>query len=610
MPICYNLTMSRILIVGNILKDVYLRLDERQNTFEKDEDETPWLDLSFDGESHPYFRRTSVYGGAAITLEVFSKFSLKASVIGSKIYFEDNEIIVPEKSSTNYRYILCHGEDISYFVPSERLRTNWEDPQEMIDWIFVDRSASLTPKLVQDIKKYLSFSKNTQLAVHIDKHPTRDVMELAKDATLVFVENQSENLITSGKICKIKDNSVELDGQKKEWNLSKTDLMTHLTVYSIASASIFSAIIQGKSVNDALLFAKLNVENSTINKTLDFEKLEQLVKEAKNGNSNMRLIAASLVTPGKGILAADESGGSIKKKFASMNIEDTEQNRRDYRNIFFTTPEIENYVSGVILFDETSKQKADDGRNFVEFLSAKGIIPGIKVDKGLVNFPNSAEKYTEGLDGLTERLDEYYKSGLRFAKWRAAFEIAENIPTARAVLKNCEILAEYAKKCQDSQIVPIVEPEVVHDGNYGIKTCAKMTGQILDVLFEKLADKKVRLDACILKVNMILAGKQFPVQSTPEEVGYATAEVLRAHVPKELAGVVFLSGGQTPEQATANLQAVTNNGPFPWPVTFSFARALQDPALNAWGGDNTNTETARKAFYARLVANTDALKKH
>ena len=182
--------MSNILIVGNILKDVYLRLDERQNTFEKDEDKTPWLDLSFDGESHPYFRRTSVYGGAAITLEVFSKFSLKASVIGSKIYFEDNEIIVPEKSSTNYRYILCHGEDISYFVPSERLRTNWEDPQEMIDWIFVDRSASLTPKLVQDIKKYLSFSKNTQLAVHIDKHPTRDVMELAKDATLVFVENQ------------------------------------------------------------------------------------------------------------------------------------------------------------------------------------------------------------------------------------------------------------------------------------------------------------------------------------------------------------------------------------------------------------------------------------
>jgi fructose-bisphosphate aldolase class I len=311
--------------------------------------------------------------------------------------------------------------------------------------------------------------------------------------------------------------------------------------------------------------------------------------------------------PGKGILAADESGGSIHKKFETMFIPDDEQHRRDYRNIFFTTPELEKYVSGVILFDETARQTADNGKTFVEYLNDRGVIPGIKVDQGLVNFENSDEKYTQGLDGLPDRLKEYYDMGARFAKWRAAFEVTDHSPSDMAIQKNCEILASYASDCQAANIVPIVEPELVYDGDYPIEKNIEYTGKILDQLFVELEKKQINLAGCILKVNMVLAGKRQEKQSTPEEVGHETAKVLREHVPSELAGVVFLSGGQSVTQATDNLQAVTNEGPIPWPVTFSFARALQDPALQAWQGNNENADAAREAFRLRLVANAEAL---
>lgn len=318
--------------------------------------------------------------------------------------------------------------------------------------------------------------------------------------------------------------------------------------------------------------------------------------------------AKKLMAPGKGILAADESGGSIHKKFESMNIPDDEQHRRDYRNIFFTTPDLEKYVSGVILFDETARQIADDGKTFIDYLKNRGVISGIKVDQGLVNFENSDEKYTQGLDGLPERLKEYYEMGARFAKWRAAFEVTDHSPSMMAIQKNCEILADYARDCQAANIVPIVEPELVYDGDYTIEQNIEYTGKILDCLFDELAKKHINLAGCLLKVNMVLAGKKQAKQSTPAEVGRATAQVLRQHVPRELAGIVFLSGGQSVTQATENLQEVTNNGPFPWTVTFSYARALQDPALKAWQGNNDNADAARSAFRERLIANADALK--
>ena len=308
-------------------------------------------------------------------------------------------------------------------------------------------------------------------------------------------------------------------------------------------------------------------------------------------------------------MAADESGGNIHQKFEGLMIPDDEAHRRDYRNILLSTPELDQYVNGVILFDETTRQNSDDGRDFVSYLTAHGIVPGVKVDEGLAEIDGLGENYTKGIENLKEKLPKYYAQGLRFCKWRAAFEIDLGKPSKKALTKNCKLLAEYAKACQDANMVPIVEPEVIYDGNYTIEQCADVTGKVLDMVFDELAKAGVKLDATILKVNMVLAGKKYPIQSSPEEVGRATADVLKSHVPENVAGVVFLSGGQTVEQATNNLQAVTNCGPFPWPVSFSFSRALQTPALEAWKGDNANTEAAQNAFRDRLAANKEALNK-
>ena len=601
--------MSEILIVGNVLKDVYLRLDERRDSFEEDERGVFWMNLGINGEGHNFFSRVPVFSGAVVTLEVLGKFGIEAKIAGSKAEFlEDGELKVGVETA-NYRYVLCKGEEIAYFVPSERKRTEFT-PEKGVKWIFVDRSANITRELSEKIKDFLSKNKSVRLAVYAPKKMNKNAAELVALADFVFSDGDLAWAEPRGKVCRFSETGAKIDGVEVDWTIPKKDLLTHLSVYSIAAASFLGASLKGKSVEDALLYAKENVENSKLDETLPFETLTERVEEEKEEGTNIRLIAASLVGNGKGILAADESGGSIHKKFEEAGIPDDYDHRRNYRNIFFTTEGLEKYVNGVILFDETARQLADDGRNFTEFLTAKGIIPGIKVDQGLVNFPSSSEKFTIGLKGLSERLNEYYEMGMRFAKWRAAFEITSSTPTKLAIRKNAEILADYALLCQKAKIVPIVEPEVVHDGDYSIEKCAKVTGEILDELFEHLKKKKVRLSATILKVNMVLSGKKFATQSTPEEVGEATARVLKAHVPKEIAGVVFLSGGQGVQQAMDNLQHVTNNGPFPFPVTFSFARALQAPALEAWRGKPENVQKAREAFRDRLIANAKALKRN
>ncbi|MDR2336709.1 MAG: fructose-bisphosphate aldolase class I, partial [Candidatus Nomurabacteria bacterium] len=415
--------------------------------------------------------------------------------------------------------------------------------------------------------------------------------------------------------------SAKLSGEEAsvKFHLNdKEELLTTSTVRSIISSTIFGALLLGRSLTEALLLAKYNVENATLHTVNSLKKLEEMARDKEyevvsagtaKVETEAEQTARQLMARGKGILAADESGGSIEKKFAARLIENNEKNRRDYRNIFLSLPDLNKYVSGAIMFDETVRQHADNGQNFVEFLSTRGVIPGIKVDQGLIDIPyHAGEKMTDGLNGLLDRMIEYHGLGLRFAKWRAAFEIKGGLPSEFAISENCEILAEYAVICQKVGITPIVEPEVVYDGDYSIDKCAEVTGRILAKLFEKLHEKSVILGGTILKTNMVLAGKQFAVQSTPEEVGAKTAEVLRANVPVETGGVVFLSGGQTVTQATDNLAAVIKHSPVPWAVTFSFARALQDPALSAWNGHNDNFEAAQNAFRARLVANTAVLK--
>lgn len=601
--------MSNILIIGNILKDVYLRMDERLNNFEIDESGTPWLDFGFDGSSHQFFRRISIYGGAAVALEVLNRFDLSARIAGSKMGFAGGEIVDNGQKAQSYRYMLCHGNKITYLVPDEREETKWVNPDGAVDWIFIDRSAGITDGLVKELKNFLSMSSRTRVAVYAAKDLTDADKKLLEIADMIFADNDlPTDLKSDASICYISDQEISLNGHKQAWRIERTDLMTHLTVHSIIAASVFAALVKDASVKDALRYAKINAENSSLSGTLAFDKIKSIADTQKTEETDIRMVAATMVAAGKGILAADESGGNIHGKFEAMMIPDDEQHRRDYRNVLLSTPELERYVNGVILFDETTRQKADDGRDFVSYLTAHGIIPGVKVDEGLENFPDSEEKYTKGIDGLKERLPKYYAAGLRFCKWRAAFEIDLGRPSELAILKNCQLLAEYAKICQDNNLVPIVEPEVVYDGNYTIEQSSEITGKILDILFDELAKTGVKLDATILKVNMVLAGKKYPIQSTPEEVGRFTATMLKSHVPENVAGVVFLSGGQTVEQATNNLQAVINNGPFPWPVTFSFSRALQTPALEAWKGNNDNTSAAQDAFKARLVANCEALK--
>ncbi len=609
--------MQSILIVGNVTKDVYLRLGDRKNHFETDQYGVKWLDFAFNNSHHDYYSRVSIYGGASISLEILSRFGFNASISGTPATFLDGQFIAKDVH-TSYRYILCQDDNTSHLEPSDPPYTTWKIPTDSPDWIYLDSSANISPKLATEIIDFLNLSHDTKLALYINSRNNQNanhISALLDRANLII---SSKKLNRDADYVYIDNSHISYMGRRVPWALSsKKDLLTRLSAYSTIAASVFGAIALGKEPGEALLLARANIQNSKLSNTSNLETLERSIvddyyrvekyNEKDETMSEIEVTAKQLMAPGKGILAADESGGSIHKKFEAMNIPDDEQHRRDYRNLFFTTPDLEKYVSGVILFDETARQVADDGSTFIDYLKKRGIISGIKVDQGLVNFENSDEKYTQGLDGLHERLKEYYEMGARFAKWRAAFEVTDQSPSMMAIQKNCEILADYARDCQSENIVPIVEPELVYDGDYTLEQNIEYTGKILDCLFDELAKKSIDLAGCILKVNMVLAGKRQAQQSTPEEVGRTTAQVLREHVPHELAGVVFLSGGQSVTQATDNLQAVTNNGPFPWTVTFSYARALQDPALKAWNGDNTNADAARSAFRERLIANTNAL---
>ena len=611
--------MQSILIIGNVTKDVYLRLDNRTNKFETDDKETKWLDISFDGSRHDYYARASIYGGASISLEVLSRFGLNANISGTPATFLDGQFIAKDVRTT-YRYILCQDENVSFLGPSEARYSTWEVPTNNPDWIYLDYSANISPKLSQEIIEYLNLSHTTKLAFCVDAHDDQSaphIRALIERANLVISDIQLRQKIENHVY--VANDHIEYQGERVFWSVDKDkDLMTRFSSHLTIAASIFGALALGKDSSEALLLARANIEKSNLSSTANLSTLEKEIADdyyrvEKTPIKDQNIVeieetAKKLLAPGKGILAADESGGSIHKKFEAMNIPDDEQHRRDYRNLFFTTPEIEKYITGIILFDETARQNADDGRNFIDYLNEKGIIAGIKVDQGLENFENSDEKYTKGLEGLDDRLAEYYKMGARFAKWRAAFEVTDHSPTNFAIEKNAEILADYALACQKASIVPIVEPELVYDGDYTIEQSIEYTGKILDQLFKSLAERNIDLPGCILKVNMVLAGKKQAQQSTPSEIGRATALTLRQHVPGDLAGIVFLSGGQSVEQATENLQEITNNGPYPWPVTFSYARALQGPALEAWKGDNANADIARQAFKERLIANCEALK--
>jgi fructose-bisphosphate aldolase class I len=322
-------------------------------------------------------------------------------------------------------------------------------------------------------------------------------------------------------------------------------------------------------------------------------------------STGLQGVARSLVAPGKGILAADESFSTIERRLAAVNLESTEETRRAYRELLFSAPGLGAYISGAILFDETIRQAAADGTPFPELLARQGIVPGIKVDTGakpLAGFPG--ETVTEGLDGLRERLAEYRALGARFSKWRAVIRIGGGIPTGACLRANAHALARFAVLSQEAGLVPVVEPEVLMDGDHSIERCQEVTEETLEAVFHELHRFRVELEAMLLKPSMVLAGKGCPAQAPVEEVAERTVRCLRRTVPAAVPGIVFLSGGQSDELATAHLNAMNRLGPHPWELSFSYGRALQAPALAAWAGRPENVEAAQRALLRRARLNS------
>lgn len=321
--------------------------------------------------------------------------------------------------------------------------------------------------------------------------------------------------------------------------------------------------------------------------------------------TELEATARAMVAPGRGILAADESTGTIKKRFEKVNVASSEETRRAYRDLLFSAAGAEQYISGVIMYDETLRQKSADGTPFPQFLAARGIVPGIKVDTGAKPLAlHPGETITEGLDGLRGRLAEYYEIGARFAKWRAVIDIGAGIPSRFAVKANAHALARYAALCQEAGIVPIVEPEVLMDGDHTLERCDEVTSATLQTVFDVLYAHGVHLEGIVLKPNMVISGKKCATQASPEQVAEATVRCLKRHVPAAVPGIAFLSGGQSEEDATAHLSLMNQLGPLPWELSFSYGRALQATALETWHGVTEKVQLAQRLFLKRARLNS------
>ncbi len=620
--VCYTKNMSKILIVGSVLKDVYLELDERQNQLEEDERGVNWLELGFNGTAHNYFHRTSVYGGAAVSLSVLNKLGIEASILSSRTEFKNGELKWVDNPA-GYRYIFSCKGGITYFVPGERKPTEWSTPssaQSNPDWILVDRSTTVSARLVDELKNFLKFSQGTKLAVHTEKYPTPLGRRLAEMADLLFVEEEppvhtEEKIVDKLELdqpdrqltCHISPRKIALSDAEESWSLDRADMMTHLTVYSTITATVLGVLSAGGTPADALLWARLNAEQATLQESLGAEKLQKLAQTEQAKRDNLKLIARSLMSGGKGVLAIDESRQTLAKRLAKFDIPNTHKNRHALYRLMLGLPELRNSISGVIMSEEVAKLKIDGQKSALELLTKLGIVPGVKVDLGLTKMAASDETVTLGREGLPERLRAYYNDGFRFAKWRAAFKIGKDQPSFFALEENAADLAHFARECQLVGLVPIVEPEVLAEGDFPIEKSAEVTAKVLETVFEKLAERQVDLRGCILKCNMVVAGTEAAEPATPNAVGLATAAILRHAVPRYLGGVLLLSGGQEAKMATKYLTAVMQNSPFPWPISFAFSRAFEEPILATWQGDPERQKAAQATFLRHLLANVDAL---
>lgn len=599
-------------MIGNVLKDVYLKLDERQNNFEQDERGIDWLDLSFNGAEHRFFRRTSVYGGAAVTLSVLGRLGINSQIMGSNAEYKNGEIIW-QGDPAGYRYIFCHHGEITYFVPSERKATDWQMPKDIPEWILVDRSTFISERLIDEIKNFRKFSPTTKLAVHAERDKSPLGQRLAEMADLLFVEEEppvhSEEKIVDkidlGQpekrlVCHITPQKIIFGEAEESWQLSRTDMMTHLTVYNTIVATILGVISSGGSLTDAVLWARINAEQATLDGSLSGRRLKELVAEERQKRANVTLVAKSLMTSRRGILAADEDNQTLTQRLVSFGIGVNAKTRADYRKLLLTTPELSEYTSGVILTAETARGKVQHAQTYLKYLTSRGIITGVKADRGQAHLKGTHETYTLGLDDLASRLREYYDEGFRFAKWHAKFIIKKDQPSYIAVEKNAKLLADFARECQLAGLVPMIESDISWSGDYSIEKSIEATDRVLLTIFGKLERRGVDLSSVILKTSVVAAGDNAVSPSTPREVGIATGAVLKHAVPKYIAGIEILSGGQESKAMTQNLSAIIEAGPYDWPVSFAFSRALQDPVMRTWKGKEANTKVAQATLRNKL----------
>lgn len=656
-----------ILAIGDIVTDAFIKLNENEARIDTEPDGSKRLSMPF-GSKPPYDEVEIVraVGPSPNASVAFARLGARAGLMaymgddlpGEEMLQYLNEqgvdtssISVAPGQKSNYWYVLRYGAERTILIKNESYDYTWQEPEQTPDWIYLSALDEASWELHVQIEQYLEKHPETKLVFQPGtfhfKWGAKKLASLYKRSYMSVMNREEATEVTGRDVNSIEDlfeglhnlgpsvaiitdgpnGSYASDGKKILSIPNYPDPAPPLDRTGAGDAfasTVTAAIAEGESLETALQWAAINSMNVCQHLgaqagLLNRDQIADYMRQAPDdfqatiiaGSDELTIheIAQKLVEHPKGIFAADQSGGSVETMFKTHSIESTEQTRRAYRQIFFTTPSIEQYVSGVILFDETARQSTDDGTPFIELLQERGIIPGIKVDGGLTPLPGfSGETVTAGLDGLAARLDEYRAMGLRFAKWRAALTITdEKTPSDAAIAANVHALARYALECQNADIVPIVEPEIVHTGNYSIETCRAVLAKTLDALFDELALLAVDRSAMILKTSMVLAGSDYTTPSTPEDLARATVHTLIHHVPHDVAGVVFLSGGQSAEQATANLRAIAAHGKQAWPITFSFARALQLPVLERWLGEETNVHDAQKTFLSRLEANSSAL---
>ena len=623
--------MSKILIVGNVVRDTYLKLDERQVKFERDDRGVKWMDLGFNGGRAEFYRRTSCVAGAAISREVLANCGAEVQILGWE----------PFMDAQDFRYILSNEDNqVCYFsgkIPVTRFLENFNDDleEEYFDYLYIDRSALLGETEVYEILDYLRAHERTRLIYYAARESVEMAQLLADEAILVFAEMEGDEgalgrslKIDERKLCIFEPDGLKMRGRSVKWQLKNADLATHLTIYLTAAATIVGGILNRQKFSEVLELARLNVERSRIDDSLSWNELQTARARELKLLRDEKYVAAELMSGKKGVLALDESVENLGKKFAVFGIPNDFEHRRDFRNLLLTTPELNHFLNGVILDDETARTLTIGGVNVLKYLTSQGIISGIKADLGLEKYSDgTGETWTRGLEGLEERLRDYFKMGARFCKWRAAFEVKKVLipsavkkgmgeetmrtiitPSRRAVRENCRLMAEYARECQQEGLVPICEPEVVSDGKYDLKYGYGVTRVVLETLIEELKKADVCLEACIIKMNMVMAGKAFAGNATePEVVGKLTSQVLREICPVDLAGVLFLSGGLSSGRAIECLHETCEESDLDFPVSFCFGRALTDDAMKVWDGKGERELEAQTSFLSRLQESCGAL---